>query len=367
MTLRDPLRMLQAHRMSVAIVTGAGGLVGSEAVRFLAAKGLDVVGIDNDTRARLFGSAASTRQAWVALERDAPGYIHVEADIRDGTAIEQVFARHGASIALVIHAAAQPSHDWAASDPAMDFSINAAGTLNLLEATRRHCPDSAFVFCSTNKVYGDTPNRLPFVEAETRWELPASHPHFTGVDEGMSIDATMHSLFGVSKCAADLMVQEYGRYFGLRTACFRCGCITGAGQAGAMLHGFLSYLVKCAVSGEPYTVIGYKGKQVRDNIHSWDLVNAFWHFFEQPGVGDVFNMGGGREANCSMLEAIAEAEALTGRPMQRSYRDENRAGDHIWWISDTSRFQQRYPGWRITRGIRDMIGEIHAASGHRGQ
>ncbi len=353
--------------MSVAIVTGAGGLVGSEAARFLAAKGLDVVGIDNDTRARLFGSGASTRQAWEALERGTHGYTHLEADIRDGTAIEHAFARHGPSITLVVHAAAQPSHDWAASDPAMDFSINATGTLNVLEATRRHCPNSAFVFCSTNKVYGDAPNHLPFMEAETRWELSASHQHFAGVDEEMSIDATMHSLFGVSKCAADLMVQEYGRYFGMRTACFRCGCITGAGQAGAMLHGFLSYLVKCAVTGEPYTVIGYKGKQVRDNIHSWDLVNAFWHFFEKPGVGEVFNMGGGREANCSILEAIAEAEALTGRPMQRSYRDENRAGDHIWWISDTNRFRQQHPGWRITWGIRDMIGEIYAASKHRDQ
>ncbi len=348
--------------MSVAIVTGAGGLVGSEAVRFLAGKGLDVVGIDNDTRARLFGGAASTRQAWAALEHGIPGYVHLDADIRDQAAIGQAFARHGAAISLVVHAAAQPSHDWAANDPAMDFSINAAGTLNLLEATRRHCPDAAFVFCSTNKVYGDTPNRLPFIEAETRWELPVSHPQFCGVDESMSIDAAMHSLFGVSKCAADLMVQEYGRYFGMRTACFRCGCITGPGQAGAMLHGFLSYLVKCAVSGEPYTVIGYKGKQVRDNIHSWDLVNAFWHFFEQPGAGEVYNMGGGRAANCSMLEAIAEAERLTGRPMQRSYRDENRAGDHIWWVSDTSRFQQHYPAWRITRGISDTIGEIHAAA-----
>lgn len=345
--------------MSVAIVTGAGGLVGAEAVRFLHARGLDVVGLDNDTRATLFGAGASTRQAWAGLQQDLPRYTHLDADIRDGATIERLFARHGASIALVVHAAAQPSHDWAASDPRTDFSINAEATLGLLEATRKHCPDAVFVFCSTNKVYGDTPNRLPFVRHETRWELPETHPQYAGIDETMSIDGSMHSLFGVSKCAADLMVQEYGRYFGMKTACFRCGCITGGGQAGAMLHGFLSYLVKCAVTGQDYTVIGHEGCQVRDNIHAWDLVNAFWHFFEAPGSGAVFNMGGGRTANCSVLEAIGIAERLTGRPMQPRYQPENRAGDHIWWISDTRRFQAHCPGWRLTRGIADMIGEIH--------
>ncbi len=346
--------------MSVAIVTGAGGLVGSEAVRFLTAKGFDVVGIDNDTRARLFGAEASTRRAWAGLQRDCPGYRHVEADIRDAGLIDQVFARYGRDVALVVHAAAQPSHDWAASEPMTDFTINAVATLNLLEATRRHSADAVFVFCSTNKVYGATPNQLPFIEHATRWELPAAHPQFAGIDETMSIDATMHSLFGVSKCAADLIVQEYGRYFGMRTACFRCGCITGGGQAGAMLHGFLSYLVRCAVTDQPYTVIGYGGKQVRDNIHSWDLVNAFWHFFEQPGSAGIYNMGGGRTANCSVLEAVAQVEALTERPMRRSYRADNRAGDHIWWISDTRRFEEQYPGWHLTRGISDIIGEIHA-------
>ena len=344
--------------MSVAIVTGAGGLVGAQAVRFLAAKGLDVVGIDNDTRAHLFGPGASTRASWAALQHSVARYTHIEADIRDEAVIDALFARHGTAITLIVHAAAQPSHDWAAGDPKMDFTINANATLGLLEATRTHCPAATFVFCSTNKVYGDTPNALPLEEHATRWELPDTHPLHPGIDEGMSIDASMHSLFGVSKCAADLMVQEYGRYFGINTACFRCGCITGGGQAGAMLHGFLSYLVKCAVTDTPYTVIGHGGKQVRDNIHAWDLVHAFWHFHENPVPAAVFNIGGGREANCSVLEAIALAEATTGRPMRHSYTADARAGDHIWWISDMARFQAHCPGWRLTRTIPDIIREI---------
>src|SRR5690242_6039948 len=302
--------------MGVAIITGSGGLIGSEAVRFFAAKGLTVVGIDNDMRARFFGPEASTRWSWTELQRTTPSYTHVEADIRDTTAIDRVFEKYRHDIAVVIHTAAQPSHDWAAREPLTDFTVNAQGTLILLEATRRHCPDAVFLFCSTNKVYGDTPNRLPLVELETRWELPASHlfgEH--GIDESMSIDATTHSLFGVSKCAADLLVQEYGRYFGLKTACFRGGCLTGPGHSGAQLHGFLAYLVKCAVTGKPYTVFGHKGKQVRDNIHARDLVSAFWHFFERPRQGEVYNIGGSRFANCSMLEAIRIAEELTGRPM----------------------------------------------------
>lgn len=344
--------------MSVAIVTGAGGLVGSEAVRFLAARGMTVVGVDNDTRAWLFGPGASTKANAARLQRDVPGYTHVQADIRDAAAIGAVFARYGADITLIIHAAAQPSHDWAASDPVADFSINATATMTLLEATRHHCPRAVFVFCSTNKVYGDTPNALPLIELDTRWELPPDHPQWAGIDETMSIDSCMHSLFGVSKCAADLMVQEYGRYFGMATACFRCGCITGGGQAGAMLHGFLSYLVKCAVSGTRYTVIGYGGKQVRDNIHAWDLVDAFWHFYQAPGIAQVYNMGGGRDANCSVNEAIVLAEQITGRPMDHGYAPENRAGDHIWWISDTARFRAQYPGWKITRSVADIIREI---------
>jgi len=346
--------------MSVAIITGAGGLIGAEAARFFTRKGLAVVGVDNDMRAQFFGPAASTRWSALALKRDLPFYTHVEADIRDGDAIGRLFSRYGRNIALVVHAAAQPSHDWAAREPLTDFTVNANGTLTLLEAARRHCPETVFIFCSTNKVYGDTPNRLPLVEGETRWEPQPAHPFAAhGIDESMSIDASKHSLFGVSKCAADLMVQEYGRYFGMKTACFRGGCLTGPGHSGAQLHGFLSYLVKCAVAGERYTVLGYKGKQVRDNIHSFDLVNAFWHYFENPRCGEVYNIGGSRFANCSMLEAIGKIEALTGREMSWTYSDDNRAGDHIWWISDVRRFRSHYPGWDLTYDIDTTIAEIH--------
>jgi CDP-paratose 2-epimerase len=274
--------------------------------------------------------------------------------------MERVFAAHGRSIALVIHAAAQPSHDWAAREPITDFTVNANGTLVMLEMTRRHCPDAAFIFTSTNKVYGDTPNRLPLVERETRWTVADDHPFAVhGIDETMSIDRSMHSVFGVSKVAADVMVQEYGRYFGLQTACFRGGCLTGPGHSGAELHGFLSYLVKCAVTGRPYTVFGYKGKQVRDNIHSFDLVNAFWQFVKAPRAGEVYNIGGGPDSNCSMIEAIALVERLTGRRLQWSYSDNHRAGDHIWWVSDLRRFQSHYPEWSLTYSLDRTIEEIH--------
>ena len=286
----------------------------------------------------------------------------IDSDIRDQAAVQNIFSQYGRDIAVVIHAAAQPSHDWAARDPVMDFTVNANGTLTLLEATRQHCPEAPFIFCSTNKVYGDTPNRLPLVEQDRRWEVAPEHPFARhGIDETMTIDASTHSLFGVSKAAADLMVQEYGRYFGLKTACFRGGCLTGPGHSGTQLHGFLSYLMKCAVSGQPYKVLGYKGKQVRDNIHSFDLVNAFWQFFKNPRMGEVYNIGGGRYANCSMLEAIALCEELTGRPINWSYVDDNRIGDHIWWISDIRRFQSHYPEWRITYDIRTTLAEIHDA------
>ena len=244
----------------------------------------------------------------------------------------------------------------------MDFSVNANGTLTLLEATRHHCPDAPFIFCSTNKVYGDTPNRLPMVERDLRWEVAPDHPFAChGIDETMTIDVSTHSLFGVSKASADLMVQEFGRYFGLKTACFRGGCLTGPGHSGAQLHGFLSYLVKCAVNGQPYKVFGYKGKQVRDNMHSFDLVNAFWQFFQNPRIGQIYNIGGGRYANCSILEAIALCEELTGRSMNWSHVETNRIGDHIWWISDTRRFQSHYPEWKITYDIRTTLAEIHDA------
>jgi CDP-paratose 2-epimerase len=346
--------------MPVVLITGASGLIGSEAALFFSSKGFDIVGIDNDMRRYFFGDDASTSWRRERLERVVSGYRHVAADIRDEPAMDQVFGTHAREIALVIHTAAQPSHDWAAREPLTDFTVNANGTLVALEMTRRHCPDAPFIFTSTNKVYGDTPNRLPLVERETRWAVDDGHPFAVhGIDETMSIDRTMHSVFGASKVAADVMVQEYGRYFGIKTACFRGGCLTGPGHSGAELHGFLSYLVKCAVTGRPYTVFGYKGKQVRDNIHSFDLVSAFWHFFETPRSGEVYNMGGGPHSNCSMIEAIAIVERLTGRPLQWTYSDTNRAGDHIWWVSDIRRFSTHYPGWALTYSLERTIGEIH--------
>jgi CDP-paratose 2-epimerase len=351
--------------VSIAIVTGSGGLVGSETARLFLDNGLDVAGIDNDMRGVFFGSEASTR--WqVDLLKGRRGYTHNAVDIRDSASIDAIFARHGRAIAAVIHCAAQPSHDWAVKDPVADFTINANGTQTLLEATRKHAPDAAFLFVSTNKVYGDRPNHLPLIEQETRFELSPAHAWAErGFPEEMPIDACLHSLFGASKVAADVLVQEYGRYFGMRTACFRGGCLTGPGHSGAQLHGFLAYLMRCAVTGRPYTVFGYKGKQVRDNIHVRDVVEAFWHFFKRPTPGAVFNLGGGRHSNCSMLEAIAMAEALTGRPMNTSYAEDNRVGDHIWWISDVSKFQSAYPEWRYRYDIQSLMADIHAGVSSR--
>jgi CDP-paratose 2-epimerase len=348
--------------MAVAVITGSAGLIGAEAARFFADKGLDIVGIDNDMRREFFGEEASTAWNRRRLESELRAYRHFDMDIRDQSAVADLFGRYGASVTVVIHTAAQPSHDWAAKAPSVDFSINAGGTLNLLEATRQYCPDACFIFTSTNKVYGDTPNRLPLVEQPTRWEMLDDHPYGRyGIDESMSIDQTMHSLFGASKVAADVLVQEYGRYFGMKTACFRGGCLTGPGHSGAQLHGFLAYLVKCAVTDTPYVVFGYRGKQVRDNIHSFDLVNAFWHFFEVPRAGEVYNIGGGRHCNCSMLEAIEKCQSLTGRELQWSYSEANRAGDHIWWISDIRRFQTHYPGWSMRYDIDAILYEIFDA------
>ena len=348
--------------MAVAIVTGSAGLIGSDAVRFLAGQGFDVAGIDNDMRRYFFGPSASTNGERAVLERSVAGYRHFESDIRDASAVDAIFARYAADVAIVIHSAAQPSHDWAATEPLTDFSINANGTLNLLEATRKYCPDCVFIFVSTNKVYGDTPNRLPLVELAKRWEIAADHDyHPHGIDESMSIDRTLHSLFGASKAAADLLVQEYGRYFGMKTACFRAGCLTGPGHAAAELHGFLAYLVKCAVERKPYKVFGYGGKQVRDNLHARDLVQAFWLFFQNPRCGEVYNIGGGRQANCSMLEAIELVEAACEGSMNWSYEATNRIGDHIWWISDTRKFRSHFPDWNVTHDIEDIIAEIRDA------
>jgi CDP-paratose 2-epimerase len=307
-----------------------------------------------------FGDEASTRWQRGVLETEIPTYTHIDADIRDQAAMAAVFSKYGRDIAVVIHSAAQPSHDWAAREPMTDFSVNATGTLVLLELTRVHAPDAPFIFLSTNKVYGDAPNRLDLVEHETRWELAPGEPFAEhGIDETMSIDRTMHSLFGASKAAADLMVQEYGRYFGMKTACFRGGCLTGPGHSGTVLHGFLSYLMICAITGRPYTVFGYKGKQVRDNIHSYDLVNALWHFFAAPRSGEVYNMGGGRYANCSVLEAIELCQEISGRKMEWTCSDDSRSGDHIWWISDVRRFQNHYPDWTWRYDLRSTLVEIH--------
>jgi len=345
--------------MPTAIITGAAGLVGAEAVRFFASREFQVVGIDNDQRSVFFGAEASTSWSRDRLLHEVPGYDHRDIDIRDESQITEIFAEFSSDIAVVIHAAAQPSHDWAAGFPQTDFTVNAVGTLNLLEACRLHCPRAAFIFTSTNKVYGDTPNRLPLVEHEMRWELDPSHPYFShGIDETMSVDQTTHSLFGVSKLAADALVQEFGRYWGMNTVCFRCGCLTGSGHSSTMLHGFLAYLVKCAVRGDEYTMLGYKGKQVRDNLHSWDLVNMFWSYCQQPRPGEVYNAGGGRFSNCSIIEAIELCQKILGRRMKVNYTEQNRIGDHLWYISDTRKFQQHYPSWKPMFGLPAIMEEI---------
>ncbi len=354
--------------MSIAIITGSAGLIGAESVRFFSEKNFQVVGIDNDMRRRFFGDEASTSGARRQLEETIPGYTHFDVDIRDHVSVESIFSKYGSDIQVIIHTAAQPSHDWAAKDPYCDFSVNATGTLVLLENFRRYAPQASFIFTSTNKVYGDNPNKLPLVELETRWEIAPDHPFAEhGIDESMSVDMTKHSLFGVSKLAADALVQEYGRYFNLNTVCFRGGCLTGPGHCGAQLHGFLSYLVKCAVMDRPYTVFGYRGKQVRDNIHARDLVNMFWHYHQDPRPGEVYNAGGGRHSNCSMAEAIQMCEQLTGRKMQVQYWDENRIGDHIWYVSDTRKFQRHYPNWKYQYDLPTIMAEIyHAAAAAAG-
>jgi CDP-paratose 2-epimerase len=344
--------------MPTAIVTGSGGLIGSESVTRLVEQGYDVVGIENDMRARFFGPSASTAHVTQRLTETLDGFRSLELDIRDAEGVMGVFREHRPE--LVVHAAAQPSHDWAARDPQTDFAVNANGTLNLLEAARHVTPDATFIFCSTNKVYGDTPNRLPLIETPMRLELPEDHAYHGGIDTSMTIDHSMHSLFGVSKAAADLMVQEYGRYFDMPTVCFRGGCLTGPNHAGAQLHGFLSYLMRCTITGEPYTVFGYGGKQVRDNIHSADLVQAFLAFHAAPRAAAVYNIGGGRESNCSMLEAIELCEQIAGRQLAWTLSEENRAGDHRWWISDLEPFRADHPDWTLGYDVEGILREIHA-------
>jgi CDP-paratose 2-epimerase len=346
--------------MPVAIITGAGGLIGSEAVEHFVREGFEVVGIENDMRARFFGPESSTSHVTQRLIEAHPAEFHWEnADIRDADAVERIFRERAGQIELVVHTAAQPSHDWAASEPQTDFGVNANGTLNLLEAARAHSPAAPFIHCSTNKVYGDTPNRLPLGSLEKRLELPEDHPYYKGIDTSMSIDSSTHSLFGVSKAAADLLVQEYGRYFDMPTVAFRGGCLTGPQHAGAKLHGFLAYLMKCVVTGTPYTVFGYEGKQVRDNIHSADLIAAFDAFRRAPRAAAVYNIGGGRHSNCSMLEAIDACQRIAGRELQWEMGEEPRIGDHRWWISDLAPFQADYPEWKLRYGIEEILQEMY--------
>jgi CDP-paratose 2-epimerase len=351
--------------MPIALITGSGGLIGSSAVRHFVEAGYDVIGGENDMRARFFGADASTAHVTEELTRELPEFRSEALDIRDADGIMSLFARHASDIGLVVHTAAQPSHDWAATDPQTDFAVNANGTLNLLEAARAHTPDAPFVFCSTNKVYGDRPNFLPLEAGEWRYELPEGHEWHGGIDTSMPIDRCLHSLFGVSKAAADLLVQEYGRYFDMPTVAFRGGCLTGPAHAGTQLHGFLAYLMRCTVTGEPYTIFGYEGKQVRDNIHSGDVVEAFHTFARSPRAGAVYNLGGGRHANCSMLEAIDVCERIAGRKLDYTLSDQARIGDHMWWVSDLAEFQRDYPGWAPRYTIEETLQEIHDVNRER--
>ena len=352
--------------MATAIVSGSGGLIGSESVAHFVAAGFEVIGLENDMRATFFGPSASTAPTTERLlDSYGDSFRSIELDIRDRAGVERVFAQAGAALEVVVHAAAQPSHDWAARDPQTDFTVNANGTLNLLEATRLRAPTAAFIFCSTNKVYGDLPNHLPLIEQDQRLDLPADHRYYRGIDTSMSIDRSTHSLLGVSKMAADLLVQEYGRYFGIPTVCFRAGCLTGPNHAGAQLHGFLSYLMRCTMTGDAYTVFGYGGKQVRDNIHSADLVAAFDAFRQAPRTAAVYNIGGGRDSNCSMLEAIELCEQIAGRELNWEMSEQNRIGDHRWWISDLGPFQADYPDWDVTYDIEAVLREIHEQNADR--
>ncbi len=350
--------------MSLAIVTGSSGLIGHETVNFLNSKGMDVIGIDNNLRAYFFGKESSAIRNFKKIKN----FQSLNFDIRDQGKIQALFKKFGNNISLIIHTAAQPSHEWAAKDPIYDFSINAQATIYLLESTRKFAPNATFIFTSSNKVYGDTPNNLPLMELNSRWECTPSH-HFSinGIDESMSIDQSKHSLFGVSKVSADIMCQEYGKYFGLKTGIFRCGCVTGPAHFGANLHGFLSYLVKCQLTGKPYSIYGYKGKQVRDNIHSYDLVNAFWNFYTSPQIGEVYNIGGSRYSNCSIIEAIDIIKEQTGKGLNFKLLDEPRNGDHIWWISDISKFKKKFPNWNYKYDIKMIISEIISAISEREQ
>jgi CDP-paratose 2-epimerase len=352
--------------MSVAVISGSAGLIGSESAMFFAELGMDVVGIDNDMRAVFFGPEASTTWRAEQLRKElGNSYSHHSLDVRNREGVMNLFKGLGTSIELVVHTAAQPSHDWAAREPYTDFDINAVGTLNMLEATRQYAPDASFIFTSTNKVYGDRPNDLPLVELDTRYEIESDHTYWRGIREDMSLDACLHSLFGASKVAADILVQEYGRYFSMRTACFRGGTLTGPSHAATELHGFLGYVMRCVMTGTHYMVYGYKGKQVRDAIHSSDLIRAFHEFFEAPREAEVYNIGGGRFSHCSVLEAIEISERIAGLELEWSLNDDNRIGDHIWWVGDNGKFETHYPKWQIEYNVERILKEIYEYNAER--
>ena len=344
--------------MSIVLVTGSSGLVGSESVKFFSNKGFDVLGIDNDLRKFFFGHEASTSIVKKNLHRDFKRFKDFNIDIRNYTALEKIFKKYKKNISLIVHCAAQPSHDYAKNFPMLDFNVNATGTLNLLELTKKYCADSPFIFMSTNKVYGDNPNKLKILEKKNRWELKKSDKYYNGIDEKFSIDNCTHSFFGVSKTYADLIVQEYGKNVGLKTVCFRAGCLTGPNHNGAKLHGFLSYLVKICIAKKKYSLIGYKGKQVRDNLHSFDLVNSFWQFFKKPTKGEVYNIGGGRYSNCSILEALNLVEDIANISIKKNIIKKPRVGDHIWYISNLSKFKKHYPNWKQKYNTKKIIEEL---------
>ena len=344
--------------MSVVIITGSSGLVGSESVEFFCKKGFDVVGIDNNLRNHFFGKDGSTIWVKKKLLNKHKNFKSNNIDIRNFNSVEKIFKKYKKNISLIIHCAAQPSHDYGKKFPILDFNVNATGTLNLLELTKRYCPDSPFIFMSTNKVYGDNPNKLKIIEKSKRWELKEKDIFFKGIDEKFSIDNCTHSFFGVSKTYADLIVQEYGKNIGLKTVSFRGGCITGPNHSGAKLHGFLSYLVKSSLTKKSYSLIGYKGKQVRDNLHSFDLVNCFWEFYKKPKYGEVYNMGGGRYSNCSVLEALDIVEKLKNINIKKKIIKENRVGDHIWYVSNTKKFKKDYPNWKQKYNTKKIIEEL---------
>ena len=344
--------------MSIVLITGSSGLVGSESVKFFSNKGFDIIGIDNNLRKLFFGNEASTNKMKNNLLRNFKKFKNFNIDIRNYNALEKIFKRYRKNISLIIHCAAQPSHDYAKNFPTLDFNINAAGTLNLLELTKIYCSQAPFIFMSTNKVYGDNPNKLKIVEKKNRWELKKNDKYYKGIDEKFSIDNSTHSFFGVSKTYADLIVQEYGKNVGLKTVCFRGGCLTGPNHSGAKLHGFLSYLVKICINKKKYSLIGYKGKQVRDNLHSFDLVNSFWQFFKKPTKGEVYNIGGGRYSNCSIIEALNLLEDITNISVKRDIIKKPRIGDHIWYISNLSKFKKHYPNWKQKYNTKKIIEEL---------